>query len=141
MKNMTNRNPWKKGTFTIEAAVLIPVTIIIFALLIGYCFYVHQINWYTGAAYESAAAGLKEPADAAEKARERIELRSSEQPLGFGTENTDVSSGLKLAVSFEGTVLDEVFGSLFRYRGEGALAKIDPVKAKRLEFFLERTMG
>lgn len=121
--------------------MLIPVTIIIFALLIGYCFYVHQINWYTGAAYESAVAGLKDPADAAEKARERIELRSGEQPLGFGTENTDVSSGLKLAVSFEGTVLDEVFGSLFRYRGEGALAKIDPVKAKRLEFFLERTMG
>ncbi len=141
MKRMIKENHWKKGVFTVEAAVIVPLAASMIALLIGYCYFAHQINWYKGAAFESAAAGLKEPANAASAAEEQIRHRSSESPIGFGEETADVSSGIKLSVSFEGKVLEDVFGNLFSYRGEAALTRFDPVKVKRLEFVLERMMG
>lgn len=137
---MKKPNNWKKGVFTVEAAVAVPLAVSMLASLIGYCYFAHQINWYKGAAFESADAGLKEPAKAEAEAKEHILLRSSEIPIRFGEETADVSSGMKLAVSFEGKVLGDVFGSLFSYRGEAALTRFDPVRVKRLEFILERMM-
>ncbi len=140
MKRMKKGNYWKKGVFTVEAAVIVPLAVSMIALLIGYCYFTHQINWYRGAAFESAVAGLKEPANAEARAEERILHRGSEIPIRFGEETADVSSGVRLSVSFEGKVLEDVFGSLFSYRGEAALTRFDPVKVKRLEFILERMM-
>jgi len=122
----------------VEAAVIIPVTVIMTALLIGYCYYAHQINWFKGAAYEAAETGLKDPEKQLEKAEIRINDRTARIPLNVGSVKTGVSSDAKLAVSYEGKVLDNVFGSLFRYRGEAALRRFDPVKVKMLEFFVER---
>ena len=135
---MNKQNILKRGTFTVEAAVIVPMTVIMTALLIGYCYYAHQINWFKGAAYEAAEAGLKDPDKQSEKAEARINDRTAWIPLNVGSVKTEVSSGTKLAVSFEGNVLDDVFGSLFRYRGEAALRRFDPAKVKMLEFFLER---
>ena len=133
---MNNRKKWNKGVFTVEAAVIVPMSVSIIALLIGYCYFAHQINWFKGAAYEAAAAGLKYQDDPAEKAKERICERTAEMPVTVGNNTTDVSSGIKLAVSFEGKVLDDVFGGLFGYRGEAALTRFEPVRVKMLQFVL-----
>ena len=76
-----------------EAAVIVPMIVTITALLLGYCYYVHQINWYKGAAYEAAVTGLKYPENAAEKAKERIDFRAGELPLTVGEERAEVSEG------------------------------------------------
>ena len=47
-------NEWKKGSFTVESAFLIPMAVMLTALLIVFTFYAHNKVWYTAAAYEAA---------------------------------------------------------------------------------------
>lgn len=51
MKNEQN------GSFTIEAAVIVPIILLIFAVLIQILFYYHDKNILAGAAYETAVVG------------------------------------------------------------------------------------
>lgn len=46
-----------KGTFTIEAAIIVPLILLVFVVLINCLFYYHDKNVIGGAAYETAAIG------------------------------------------------------------------------------------
>ena len=73
-----------RASFTVEAAFIVPITVIICALLLLCCFTLHNKIWYTGAAAESALIGNStqteknvSSADAAKKrADERIAAQS-----------------------------------------------------------------
>lgn len=49
----------KKGSFTIEAAILIPLLFFLFAATIHVFFYYHDKNILAGAAYETAVVGTE----------------------------------------------------------------------------------
>ena len=51
------RRKWARGTITVEAAFLVPWTVLLLALLITMTFAIHNRTWYQTAALESALAG------------------------------------------------------------------------------------
>ena len=75
----------KRGSFTVEAAVIIPLTVLTFALLLGFAYYTHQRVWCTGAVYESLlAASQRREGDShtpREEADEHLSARINEAPL------------------------------------------------------------
>ena len=50
----------KKGSFTVEAALLMPVIFLVLMGLLYLNFYVHNRAWLTAAAYEAAVSGSME---------------------------------------------------------------------------------
>ena len=48
-----------KGSFTIEASVIVPTILMMFVVLVYLLFYFHDKNVLTGAAYETAAVGAE----------------------------------------------------------------------------------
>lgn len=132
----------KRAVFTVEAAVIIPLCVTITAALIGYCFYTHQINWWKGAAYESAlkyterglTAGSRE-----EAGKKRLKERLDAMPVRTGDAAADFRTGTKTTVTIKGEVLPDVFGSLFQYGTTAALMDFDPAAVKRLTFLVSST--
>ena len=127
---------WSRAVMTVEAAVIVPMSLTIIALLIGFCYFVHQINWCKGAAYEAVLCGLQREKTSDEvtaAVQERIGSRISEAPLTTGGISSDVSSSGTVLVSWKSSVLSEVFGDRFSFSGEASLVRLDPVKVKRTE--------
>ena len=50
----------KKGSFTIEAALLMPLILMVLMGLLYLDFFVHNRTWLTSAAYEAAVSGSME---------------------------------------------------------------------------------
>lgn len=97
---------YKKGSFTIETACLMPLFLLMIFVCIYLCFYVHNRAWLTAAAHEAALAGCQEmqlpsgnPENAAyERARTLLSQRL------FGAENLQVQiekQGKKMIVRFD----------------------------------------
>ena len=57
MGDFINMKKWKKGSFTVEAAFIVPAAVLMTVLLIICIFYVHNQVWYKTAALEAALAG------------------------------------------------------------------------------------
>ena len=137
MKSVGER--WKRGVFTVEAAVVVPLSLWMIALLIGFCFFTHQSGWCKGAAWESAIKGAERTTgEAGEKADKRMAERLQEIPLDTGRVETDVASGLRLRVSWSSTVLPEVFSDRFVLGGEVSFLNLDPVRLKQAEFIVRQ---
>ena len=128
----------RKAVFTVEAAVIVPSSLTMIALLIGYCYYVHQVNWCTGAAYEAAEKSVEsrlagKNADAGEK---RMSERIAAIPLSVGGIAAEASEGAKVSIFFSGGVLSDYFEDLFQYEGSASLIRYEPAKLKRLAFLI-----
>lgn len=134
------KKQWKRAVFTVEAAVIIPLTLFIIAVLIGYCYHVHQSNWCRGAAYEAVLKGT-EKGHAGKENRSAADTRMKERieqiPISVGSIETSVSEGVRLCASWNGTVLEDVFGSRFSFGGKAAVTAFEPVKIKRLEYLMK----
>lgn len=67
----------QKGSFTIEASVIVPMILMVFVLIVYAVFYYHDKNILEGAAYETAVvgSGRSEPEEAEIRAyfRKRIQ--------------------------------------------------------------------
>ena len=93
---------WKRGSYTVEAAFLVPVAVMLTALLIVYTFYVHNKVWYTAAAWECVLTGL-EAKESGETTEETWQEVKSQQPLPVGSVQTDISaSGQTISVQIHG---------------------------------------
>ena len=139
-KNGLKEDSLKRGSFTVEAAVIVPFTVGVIALMIGYCYFVHQINWCKGAAYEAALEGIERTKTAEEaqtKAEERMDKRLSEAPVGAGDLTGEASAGSSVEITFEGSVINDYFGDLFDYSGKATVLRVDAVNLKRLEFIVK----
>jgi hypothetical protein len=70
---------------TVEAAVIVPCTVLLLGLLLVLFFFVHNRNWYEMAAWESSLKALgregTEGAGGTEAAAAQAEKRIREQPL------------------------------------------------------------
>ena len=130
---------WRKASFTVEAAFIIPFSLLIILILIGFCYYEHQINWCKGAAYESVLYGIYEGGSgdrAAGAAAERLRERSAEAPLNVGEIITSSSHFIGIKAAYETSVLPGTFGDIYKISGEVSLIPYEPSRKKLLEFIL-----
>lgn len=121
-----------KGSFTIEAACVMTLILLVLMGSLYLCFFVHNRAWLTAAAFESALAGsmegVKKEGDAAETAR----IRSRE--LGnigfFGAENLtcQVSTGKKVKVSYSYDTIAGYGGLKWHQKAAGSSLIVRPVK-------------
>ena len=135
---MKGNKQWSRAVFTVEAAVIIPLSVIMLALLLGYDYYTHQSVWCKGAACEAALYSMQRFQDGSEavtKAAERIDERFSEAPLQMGSMSPDTSGGSNsVKVSWEAQILPGMFGSLYQLSGSVSAVKNDPVSLKQLQW-------
>ena len=129
----------KRAVFTVEAAVIVPLSLTMIALLIGYCYFVHQVNWCTGAACEAAQKSVERKLVGKESSagKKKMEERILEIPLSVGEIKTEAREGTRVTISFEGGIIQDYFGDLFGYDGSVSLNRYEPAKLKRLAFALK----
>ena len=133
-------NNWKKASFTVEAAFIVPFSLLIIVILIGFCFYEHQINWCKGAAYEAVLYGIYEgdsDDQAAQSAAERLRERSDEAPVNVGEINTSFSHQIGIKAAYETSVLPGVFGDIYKISNEVSLIRYEPSRKKLLEYIIK----
>ena len=125
------RKPWR-GSFTVEAAALMPV---IFLALFGclyLCFFVHNRAWLTAAAYESALTGSMEAVKKTGNVFEAADTRSKE--LGntgfFGAENLCVqtTAGKDVQVVYTMDTVVSYGGWTWPVSARGQVKIVEPVK-------------
>ena len=133
-------NRIKRGSFTVEAAVIIPLTVLSFALLLGFAYYTHQRVWCTGVVYESLlAASQRREGDShtpREEADEHLSARINEAPLlAKGISGSTDGSMFRLSAKCSIRILEDFFGDLFETEVSGSVTRADPAAVKRLEWF------
>ena len=79
--------------------------------------------------------------EAAQAVKERIDRRIAEAPLTTGGISTEVSSEGTVLVSWESTVLSEVFGDRFKFSGKASLVRLDAVGIKQVEHLTKSMIG
>ena len=125
----------KRGVFTVEAAVIVPLTALILISLIAYIYFMHESVWSRAAAYEAgfyAVQNEENSRSAQEMARERLEERYKESVMGFSENNAEISdAGSKIQIRWRYGILRDLFGDMFTVDEEISISKVDPVTAKR----------
>ena len=85
----------KRGSMTIEAALLMPLLLLVVTITLYLFFYVHNKVWLTAAAYEAALDGSLETARPEGKSRDKALKKGKE----LGNSGFYESKNLKLQVS------------------------------------------
>ena len=85
----------KRGSMTIEAALLMPLLLLVVTITLYLFFYVHNKVWLTAAAYEAALDGSMETARPEGKSRDKALKKGKE----LGNTGFYESKNLKLQVS------------------------------------------
>ena len=103
---MNKKKEWARGSFTLEAACVMSLVLLVLMGTLYLCFYVHNRAWLTAAACESALAGSMEGIRDEGQAAATARMRSRE--LGntgfFGAENlsVQVNAGKEVEVVYTG---------------------------------------
>lgn len=124
-----------KGSFTVEAACVMPVILLVLFGLLYLCFFVHNRAWLTAAAYESALTGSMEGVKDNGAIYETASMRSQE--LGnagfFGAENlsTQTSTGKRVRVTYSMETISVFGGFDWHLTAEGSSLVVRPVKTIR----------
>ena len=123
----------KKGSFTIEAALLMPLILMVLMGLLYLDFFVHNRAWLTAAACEASLSGSMEAVYQDGQAQTVAEIRGEE--LGnvgfFGAENLrcHVNAGKKkVSVTYEADTIAGFGGFKWTLKTEGSSKVIQPVK-------------
>ena len=95
----------KKGSFTIEAAVLMPLILMVLMGLLYLDFFVHNRAWLTSAAYEAAVSGsmegYKKDGDIYEKADIQGRMLGSTGLPGGENLSMQTSAGKTVQVTYQ----------------------------------------
>lgn len=121
-----------RGSFTVEAACVMPMIFLVLFGCLYLCFFVHNRSWLTAAAYEAALTGSMESVKEEGMVYEAARTRSSE--LGntgfFGAENLNsvTETGKRVQVSYSYDTI-AVYGD-FRWHMQikGSSLLLRPVK-------------
>lgn len=127
-----NDKKYRKGSFTVEAACVMSLILLVLFGILYLCFFVHNRAWLTAAAYEAALAGSMEGIKENGKVYETAELRSRE--LGntgfFGAENlkANIETGKTVKVSYDFDTVSGFGGLFWKCHAEGTSKVVAPVK-------------
>lgn len=131
MKKDEKRCGWNRGNLTIEAALWMPVILLVWMGTVSVCLFVHNRAWLTAAAYEAAITGSWDAAcsrgDVEERAREKIHRLIGHSLYGSRDIRAAVEkNGKILMVSIEGR--HSSYGGLrWQFRVEGSRKMCRPV--------------
>ena len=131
VKKQEKRNI-QRGSFTVEAAGIMPVVILALIAVLYLCFSVHNRVWFTAAAYEAALSGSMEGIRENGKVYETADMRA--RMLGktgfFGAENLRlyVTAGNQVQVSYCFDTISGFGGLEWSMTGKGSAKIIRPVK-------------
>lgn len=137
MGDFINMKKWKKGSFTVEAAFIVPAAVLMTVLLILCIFYVHNQVWYKTAALEAALAGNsrmegsgKSPGETAlESAKKRAEQQVMPGEIPYPQVNDD---GAGIRVSYSGSMFPSFPEGLFSCTADARVERVRPVKFLRM---------
>mgnify|MGYP004509780105 FL=1 len=121
----------KKGSLTIETALLMPVILLVLMAVLYLFFYIHNRAWLTAAAYESALDGAMESVRPDGKVREKALEKGKE--LGnagfYGGENlkVQVSAGKQICVIYDLDMFSVYGGFNDHLQVQGKVKVIKPV--------------
>ncbi len=121
----------KKGSLTVEAALLMPVLLLVVMGILYLFFWVHNRAWLTAAAYEAAISGSMEGIKEEGKVQETAEEKGRE--LGstgfFGADNLTVqaTAGKKVQVAYNLDTVSGFGGFSWHLCAEGEAAVLKPV--------------
>lgn len=147
---------WKRGSFTVESAVIAPVSFLITAALIALLFYQHNKNWYAMAAEEAALVGnayiLEGEYEAAgeegivvlaqEKAEARAEERAQEQPFpGSGAVSEVRVDGWGSRAGYSGEVFSGTVFGAFSWETDCAAERVRVVDLLQKKWLAERVVN
>ena len=98
---------WKRGSLTIEIALLMPLVFLAWMGVVSVCLFVHERAWITAAAYEAAITGswdaVSREGDVVGRAQEKISVLLQDPWYGPGRIRTGVEGkGDVLSVFMEG---------------------------------------
>ena len=88
----------KRGSMTIEAALLMPLLLLVVTITLYLFFYVHNKVWLTAAAYEAALDGSLETARPEGKSRDKALKKGKE--IGVCGEMAGEPVGIVILLSF-----------------------------------------
>lgn len=128
---LKKKEEMKKGSFTVEAAAVMPLVFLVLFGSLYLCFYVHNRAWLTAAAYEAALTGSMEAVKPNGKVHESALVRSQE--LGnvgfFGAENltVQVRAGKQVQVTYTADTITAYGGFTWPMKVRGTVKPVDPV--------------
>lgn len=120
-----------QGSFTLEAACVMPIILTAVMGLLYLCFFVHNRSWLTSAAYEAALSGSMEGIREEGQVYETARMRS--ESLGntgfFGAENLSVQTnvGKSVEVIYDLDTISGFGGFSWHLRAKGESKIIRPV--------------
>lgn len=126
----------RKASITVEAVMVVPLTLLVIFLLLSLTFFVHARSWYTFAAYESTMLAESEGRLGTEKgeaaAKSRMEWWISQIPLPAEavTVNT-VCREKEIQVTVNGKILPVWSWNAWEYAIESESRRSNPVKTIR----------
>ena len=129
---MTDLRQIKKGSFTIEAACVMSLVLLVLMGVLYLSFFVHNRAWLTAAACESALTGSMEGIRKDGQSQEVAAVRSRE--LGnvgfFGAENLtgQVKNGKEIKVTYTADTISGFGGFRWKLTAEGSSRVIRPVE-------------
>ena len=126
--NAEERN-WKKGSYMPEAAILLPIALLLTALLPVCTFYVHNRVWYTAGAYEAVLQGngrIPSGEKAEEIMEEKAEKRAEEQVMPGNSPSIFVS-----CTSFGSQVIYKADYTIWELSVKAQADKVRPVNYLR----------
>ena len=121
----------KRGSMTIEAALLMPLLLLVVTITLYLFFYVHNKVWLTAAAYEAALDGSMETARPEGKSRDKALKKGKE--LGntgfYESKNLklQVSEGKKVQVTYDLDMFSIYGGFNSHLQVKGSVKVIKPV--------------
>ena len=122
---------WKRASFTLEAACVMPLVLLAVMGVIYLCFFVHNRSWLTSAAYEAALSGSMEGIREDGKVYETAQMCS--ENLGrtgfFGTESVSVQTnvGKSVQVTYDLDTIPGFGGFSWHLQTRGEAKIIRPV--------------
>lgn len=132
-----------RGSITVEAAVIAPLTVLLLAALITVTFYVHDRMWYRCAGHEAAISG-NAPAeggksDAELAARRVAEQRIADQVMPGALPRCAVEVTQRATVvQYQKEKTGTWFGALAEYKTEVKVTRVRPERALRAAWTARR---
>lgn len=130
-KSRLKRTGVCQGSFTVEAAMVMPLVLLVIMGILYLFFFVHNRAWLTAAAYEAAVSGsmegIKKDGKADETARMKSEMLGNTGFIGGENLSSQVHVGKAVTVIYRMDTPAEFLGDIWKIRVEGNAEIVRPV--------------
>ena len=120
-----------RGSFTVEAALCMPLVLMVLTVTLYLCFFVYHRAWYTAAAYEGAVSAGTAAARNLTEARHIAESKIKDNQGNGGILSGTVQSGLsagssRIVVTYQGGIGGPFLRNRWEFQGKGEIKVLRP---------------